>query len=64
MPELSRFVVPDRVALPADLHARIDEVEEKAGFVPNMFLTLARRPDEWRAFFDYHDALTDRRPRR
>ena len=60
MSELSRFAVPDRADLPADLRARIDEVEEKSGFVPNIFLTLARRPDEWRAFFAYHDALMDK----
>ena len=57
MSELSRFAVPDRADLPADLQARIDEVEEKSGFVPNIFRTLAHRPDEWRAFFAYHDAL-------
>ena len=60
MSELSRFAVPDRADLPADLRARIDEIEEKSGFVPNIFLTLARRPDEWRAFFAYHDALMDK----
>jgi len=60
MPELSRFAVPDRADLPADLQARIDKVEEKSGFVPNIFLTLAHRPDEWRAFFAYHDALMDK----
>jgi len=60
MSDLSRFAVPDRADLPADLRARIDEVEEKSGFVPNIFLTLARRPDEWRAFFAYHDALMDK----
>jgi uncharacterized peroxidase-related enzyme len=60
MTELRRFPVPDRADLPADLRARIDEVEEKSGFVPNIFLTLARRPDEWRAFFAYHDALMDK----
>ena len=60
MPELSRFAVPDRLDLPADLRARIDEVAEKSGFVPNIFLTLAHRPDEWRAFFAYHDALMDK----
>src|SRR3954453_19984822 len=60
MPELSRFTVPDRAELPADLQARLDGVEEKSGFVPNIFLTLARRPDEWRAFFAYHDALMDK----
>jgi uncharacterized peroxidase-related enzyme len=60
MPELSRFAVPDRADLPADLQARIEKVEEKSGFVPNIFLTLAHRPDEWRAFFAYHDALMDK----
>jgi len=60
MPELSRFAVPDRADLPADLRARIDEVAEKSGFVPNIFLTLAHRPDEWQAFFAYHDALMDK----
>jgi uncharacterized peroxidase-related enzyme len=58
--ELSRFPVPQRADLPADLRARIDEVEQKSGFVPNIFLALAHRPDEWRAFFAYHDALMDR----
>ncbi|MEK9942052.1 MAG: peroxidase-related enzyme, partial [Gammaproteobacteria bacterium] len=43
--------------LPEDIKARILEVQEKIGFVPNVFLTLAHRPAEWRAFFDYHDAL-------
>ena len=52
-----RYPLPDLVNLPADLRARILEVQEKAGFVPNVFLALARRPAEWRAFFAYHDAL-------
>ncbi|TVR26073.1 MAG: alkylhydroperoxidase, partial [Nitriliruptor sp.] len=60
MSEMSRFPVPDRADLPADLRARIDEVEERSGFVPNVFLALAHRPDEWRAFFSYHDALMDK----
>lgn len=60
MARLSRFPVPDLADLPADLRARIDEVEEKSGFVPNVFLMLAHRPDEWRAFFGYHDALMDK----
>src|SRR3954463_11349239 len=60
MPELSRFAVPDRRDLPPDPQARIAEVEEKSGFVPNIFLALARRPAEWRAFFAYHDALMDK----
>lgn len=60
MTESSRFPVPRRADLPDDLRERIAEVEEKSGFVPNIFLTLAHRPDEWRAFFAYHDALMDR----
>lgn len=56
-PPISRFPVPELAGLPADIRARIDEVQEKAGFVPNVFLTLAHRPDEFRAFFAYHDAL-------
>jgi uncharacterized peroxidase-related enzyme len=51
------FPLPDINALPDDLKARILETQEKAGFVPNVFLKLARRPAEWRAFFAYHDAL-------
>lgn len=54
---ISRFPVPDLATLPDDLRARILAVQEKAGFVPNVFLALAHRPDECRAFFDYHDAL-------
>lgn len=54
---MSRYPFPDLNSLPDDLKARILEVQEKAGFVPNVFLALARRPAEWRAFFDYHDAL-------
>jgi uncharacterized peroxidase-related enzyme len=57
---ISRFAVPDRADLPADLRERLDEVEAKSGFVPNIFLTLAHRPEEWRAFFAYHDALMDK----
>ena len=60
MPDVSRFAVPSREDLPPDLRARIDEVEAKSGFVPNVFMMLAHRPDEWRAFFDYHDALMDK----
>lgn len=52
-----RYPLPDLNTLPDDLRARILEVQEKAGFVPNVFLMLARRPAEWRAFFAYHDAL-------
>jgi uncharacterized peroxidase-related enzyme len=56
-PPISRFSVPELAALPDDIRARIQEVQDKAGFVPNVFLVLARRPDEFRAFFAYHDAL-------
>jgi uncharacterized peroxidase-related enzyme len=54
---ISRYPVPALADLPEDMRARILEVQEKAGFVPNVFLTLAHRPDEFRAFFAYHDAL-------
>ncbi|KQP37052.1 peroxidase-related enzyme [Pseudorhodoferax sp. Leaf274] len=54
-----RYPLPDLNQLPDDLRAKILEVQEKAGFVPNVFLALARRPAEWRAFFAYHDALMD-----
>ena len=54
---ISRFPVPALDALPDDVRARIVEVQEKSGFVPNVFLALAHRPDEFRAFFAYHDAL-------
>ena len=53
----SRFPVPALEGLPDDIRARILEVQEKAGFVPNVFLAYAHRPDEFRAFFAYHDAL-------
>src|SRR6188508_248519 len=54
---ISRYPVPALADLPDDIRARILEVQEKAGFVPNVFVTLAHRPDEFRAFFAYHDAL-------
>ena len=54
---ISRYPVPSLDELPDDIRARILEVQEKSGFVPNVFLTLAHRPDEFRAFFAYHDAL-------
>lgn len=57
---ISRFPVPSLADMPADLRERIEQVQEKAGFVPNVFLALAHRPDEFRAFFAYHDALMDR----
>ncbi len=56
-PAISRFPVPDLQDLPEDMRTRILEVQEKSGFVPNVFLALAHRPDEWRAFMAYHDAL-------
>jgi len=59
-PAISRYPVPKLEDLPDDVRARIGEVQEKAGFVPNVFLTLAHRPDEFRAFFAYHDALMDK----
>jgi len=58
---ISRFPVVDSLdALPSDIRERIVAVQEKAGFVPNVFLMLAHRPDEFRAFFGYHDALMER----
>ena len=57
MNEISRFPVPELNDIPEDLRARMLEVQQKAGFIPNVFLTLAHRPDECRAFFAYHDAL-------
>ncbi len=57
VPPISRFPVPKLEDLPPDLRERIAKVQEKAGFVPNVFLVLAHRPEECRAFFLYHDAL-------
>ena len=54
---ISRYSVPEIRDLPDDIRSRILETQEKAGFIPNVFLALARRPAEWRAFFAYHDAL-------
>src|SRR5947207_7339608 len=54
---ISRYPVPTLEDLPPDIRERILAVQEKAGFIPNVFLTLAHRPDEFRAFFAYHDAL-------
>jgi uncharacterized peroxidase-related enzyme len=56
-PRISRFEVPALEALPADVRERIEAVRAKTGFIPNVFLVLARRPDEFRAFFAYYDAL-------
>ena len=57
---ISRFPVPELKDLPVDIRDRIVAVQEKSGFVPNVFLTLAHRPDEFRAFFAYHDALMEK----
>lgn len=57
---ISRFPVPALDDMPEDIAARIRKVAEKSGFVPNVFLALAHRPDEFRAFFAYHDALMER----
>jgi uncharacterized peroxidase-related enzyme len=57
---ISRFPVPELSALPGDIQERIIAVQEKSGFIPNVFLTLAHRPDEFRAFFAYHDALMEK----
>jgi len=54
---MNRYPAPEIKDLPEDIRTKILEVQEKAGFVPHVFLTLARRPAEWRAFFAYHDAL-------
>jgi len=59
-PAISRFPVPALEDMPEDIRTRILAVQEKSGFVPNVFLTLAHRPDEFRAFFAYHDALMDK----
>lgn len=58
---ISRFPVPSLDDMPEDIRAKIEEVQAKAGFIPNVFLTLAHRPEEFRAFFAYHDALMLRR---
>jgi len=58
--KISRFPVPDLKELPEDIRERILAVQEKSGFVPNVFLVLAHRPDEFRAFFAYHDALMEK----
>ena len=58
---ISRFPVPEMHDIPEDIRARILAVQEKSGFVPNVFLVLAHRPEEFRAFFAYHDALMDKK---
>ena len=57
---IGRYPVPELKDLPEDMRTRILAVQEKAGFVPNVFLTLAHRPEEFRAFFAYHDALMEK----
>ena len=59
-PPISRFPPPELANLPQDIRERIAGVQEKSGFVPNVFLALARRPEEFRAFFAYHDALMEK----
>jgi uncharacterized peroxidase-related enzyme len=59
-PSISRYPVPDLKDLPVDIRDRILAVQEKSGFVPNVFLTLAHRAEEFRAFFAYHDALMEK----
>lgn len=57
---ISRFEIAELKSLPDDIRERIEAVQEKSGFVPNVFLALAARPDEFRAFFAYHDALMEK----
>ena len=57
---ISRYPVPELKDVPADLRERMLAVQEKAGFIPNVFLALAHRPEEFRAFFAYHDALMEK----
>ena len=57
---ISRFPVPALDDMPSDVRARIEAVQERTGFVPNVFLALAHRPDEFRAFVAYHDAVMER----
>jgi uncharacterized peroxidase-related enzyme len=59
-PNTRRFPVPPIDAMPEDIRERLLAVQEKSGFIPNVFLTLAFRPDEFRAFFAYHDTLMER----
>jgi uncharacterized peroxidase-related enzyme len=59
-PIANRFPTPSIDRLPEDIRNRLLAVQEKSGFIPNVFLTLAYRPDEFRAFFAYHDALMER----
>ncbi len=58
---ISRFPIPALAEMPDDIRERIETVQEKSGFIPNVFLALAHRPDEFRAFFAHHDALMDKK---
>ncbi len=57
---ISRFPVPELASLPEDIRSKLLAVQDKAGFIPNVFLALAHRPEEFRAFFAYHDALMEK----
>ncbi len=59
-PPISRFSLPELADLPDDIRTRVQAVQEKSGFVPNVFMVLARRPEEFRAFFAHHDALMEK----
>lgn len=59
-PRISRFTVPELANLPGDIREKITAVQDRSGFIPNVFLALAHRPDEFRAFFAHHDALMDK----
>lgn len=59
-PRISRYPVPELAEMPDDVRSRIEAVAERSGFIPNVFLALAHRPDEFRAFMAYHDALMER----
>ena len=59
-PAISRYPIPKLEELPDDIRTRILGVQEKSGFIPNVFLALAHRPAEWRAFFAFHDALMEK----
>ena len=58
--QISQFPVPELADMPTDIRERLQAVQDKSGFIPNVFLALAWRPDEFRAFFAYHDALMDK----
>ena len=60
-PAMSRFSIPELKSLPEDIRSQIVDVQEKSGFVPNVFLALTHRPDEFRAFFAYYDALMNKK---